>query len=475
MTTAELRARLEQIDNELRTIHEEAGDRPLNDEEQARWDALEAEERELKERLDELERRERVRAARAKWNSVQVCSPVERGLNGEDVTRLDRRAAADRARALLGEDYIASQLPDESRTRLERLILTRNDNVDGDHLARRILVTEDPDYREAFLRLVTRTAPVLSPEQVKAVQRWEEFRAMSIGTPAAGGYGVPVLLDPTIILTAQGSPNYFFQLARVETITTNEWKGVSSAGVTWQFRQEASPASDNSPTLAQPTVGTHRADGYIPYSFEVEQDYPGFASEMSRLLAEGYSELLVQKFTTGTGSNEPRGIVTALDADPSVEVATGTAGTLAGGDINKLWAELPIKYRNSWCAWMASTDVNGVIQQLGNNNSIASFTADFTAEGTMRLKGREFYLNDYMDPMPSGTTAANLVIVGDWRNYLIAQRAGMSIELVPHVFYTDSGGGAGVPTGQRAWYAWARVGADCINTQAFRLLQNKTE
>jgi predicted phage gp36 major capsid-like protein len=32
----------------------------------------------------------------------------------------------------------------------------------------------------------------------------------------------------------------------------------------------------------------------------------------------------------------------------------------------------------------------------------------------------------------------------------------------------------GTPTGQRAWFAWARVGADSINDLAFRMLQNKT-
>lgn len=258
----------------------------------------------------------------------------------------------------------------------------------------------------------------------------------------------------------------------METITTDKWKGVSSAGVTWQFRQEAANASDNSPTLAQPEVVAHRADGYIPYSFEVEQDYPGFASEMSRLLTEGFSELLVQKFTVGTGSNEPRGIITALDANATVEIATGTAGTLSAGDINNLWSALPIRYR-SRAAWMASTDVEGVVQQLGSNNNPSGFTVDLSAEGVTRLKGRPLYQNDYMDSMPTGTTSANLMVVGDWSNYLIAMRAGMSIELIPHVF-DASGGGNVVPTGQRAWYAWARVGADSINDSGFRLLQNKT-
>ncbi|WP_189243169.1 phage major capsid protein [Planobispora rosea] len=469
MTLEEIRARLTAIEDERRSLDEAAGEAALGEQAQARWDELDAEETDLRGQLDEAERRERVAESRQRWRTVQIGQPVT-PFDGADVTRMGGRELVDRARAVLGDDSASGHLGDAQRTRLERLLQTRNDNVDGALLARRLLVTEDPDYRAAFMRLVSRATPVLTPEQSRAVQRFEEFRAMSIGVDAGGGYGVPVLIDPTIILTAQGSPNDFFNLARVETITTDAWKGVSSAGVTWQFRAEAAAATDNSPTLAQPAVPVYRADGYIPYSLEVDQDYPGFAAEMSRLLGEGYSELLVSKFTTGTGVNEPTGIVTALDATPASEVATGVGGTLAAGDINKVWAALPIRYRNARCAWMTSTNVNNLIQQLGAGGNDSAFTVSFTEEGVVVLKGRRAYLNDYMAAMPAGTAAGNIAVVGDWSNYLIAQRAGMSVELVPHVFDATTN----TPTGQRAWFAWARVGADSINDSAFRLLQNKT-
>lgn len=472
MDLQELRGRLAEIEAERAQIHEAAGDAALTDDQQTRWDELDTAEAETRASIEEAERRERVAASRARWSTAHVGTRVS-PWDEPDVMRMESRAAVDRARAALdSRDSAAEHLADEQRARLERMLQTRNDNLDGSWLARRLLVTEHPDYREAFMRLVTRSQPVLSPEQSAAIQRFEEFRAMNIGTGSAGGWGIPVLIDPTIILTAQGHPNPFFQLARVETITTDQWKGVSSAGVTWQFRAEGATVSDNSPTLAQPTVPAHRADGYIPYTLEVDMDYPGFASEMSRLLAEGYSELLVSKFTTGTGSDEPTGIVTALDANAAVEVATATAGTLAAGDVNKVWRDLPIRYRNARCAWMSSTDINNIIQQLGASNNNSAFTVDFTAEGVAVLKGRQMHLNDYMATMPSGTSAGNLLIVGDWSNYLIAQRAGMSIELVPHVF--DTSGSVSLPNGSRAWFAWARVGADSINDNGFRLLQNKT-
>lgn len=191
MTLDEIRARLADIEAERRKIDAAAGDAALNDEQQARWNELDTEETQLRADLDEAERRERVAESRAKWRTTQVGTKVT-PFDDLDVARMTYREASDRARAHLERDEL--HLNDEQRARLERLLQTRNDNLDGGELARRLLVTEHPDYREAFLRLVTRNSPTLSPEQVAAVHRYEEFRAMAIGTPSAGGYGVPVEL-----------------------------------------------------------------------------------------------------------------------------------------------------------------------------------------------------------------------------------------------------------------------------------------
>ena len=61
----------------------------------------------------------------------------------------------------------------------------------------------------------------------------------------------------------------------------------------------------------------------------------------------------------------------------------------------------------------------------------------------------------------------NLLIYGDFSNYVVKQRVRSSVELIPHLF-----GPAGRrPTGQRGLYMWARYGADSINDAAFRTLQ----
>lgn len=71
-----LRARAEEIEAEFRSIDSEAGERSLNEEEQVRWDALDAELKQVREDIAEVEaeaaRAARVAESRAKWGSLQV-------------------------------------------------------------------------------------------------------------------------------------------------------------------------------------------------------------------------------------------------------------------------------------------------------------------------------------------------------------------------------------------------------------------
>jgi predicted phage gp36 major capsid-like protein len=64
-----------------------------------------------------------------------------------------------------------------------------------------------------------------------------------------------------------------------------------------------------------------------------------------------------------------------------------------------------------------------------------------------------------------------LAVVGDWRQFMIVDRIGMSIELVPHVFNTASGGGPGFPIGQRGVFAMWRNNSICLATNAFATLK----
>ena len=62
------------------------------------------------------------------------------------------------------------------------------------------------------------------------------------------------------------------------------------------------------------------------------------------------------------------------------------------------------------------------------------------------------------------TTGSKWAIIGDFKNFLIADRLGFSVELIPHLF----GAANGFPTGQRGLVAFWRSGSGVLVPNAFR-------
>ena len=467
-TPDELRKLFTVLDAHLKSLHQtDAGElRELDTAEQSAFDLGMEMRDEILKRLEEHRKISDVFTRRPEAVQ-QAYANIRHGLDDPagDTRRITNSEARDRALRVL-DSHDADDLSDAQKTQVDKMV--RRDHV----TARRILVTENEDYRSAWMKMVTDPHPVLSPEENRAVQAWYEFRALGDWSTTAGGFGIPVFIDPSIILTAQESGNPFLSIAKQVTVNTNQWKGVSSAGVTWAFQTEAAATTDNSPVLAQPSVLVHMARGFIPYSIEIGMDYPGFASEMSFLLAQGYDELLVQKFTNGSGTGEPKGILTAISATSGDRVkVAGGAGAITAPDPYNVWKALPQKFRRN-ASWVMSIGVNNAIRQLGAANVFHGYTVNLPEGWADQLFNRPVYESAYMpDTTTWTTTAEGQAVVGDFSNFVIARNGGMSVELVPQLFsQLTAGTGPATPTGQRGWFAYARIGSDVANAGAFRLL-----
>ena len=413
------------------------------------------------------ERAAKVAAVKAAVTSTAPGAPqIMRQVATPDVSEVRRMLPGELRSAALKQldDKVATDhLRDTQLEAVERLIRTDSENLRGADIATRLLLTENDAYRSGFMKKTV--GRITTEDENRALAAFEEFRAMSEGTTTAGGFGVPVLIDSTIILTSQGTPNDLLAISNVKTITTNIWKGVSSAGVSWSFDAEGVEVSDDAPTIAQPSVTTYMARGFIPYSIEVGQDYPGFAAEMSRLLMEGYNELLANKLAVGSGSAEPFGIQAALTATSS-EVLPTTDGSFGAVDVYKTWAALPQRFRAN-ASWISHTTTQNSIRAFDTAGG-GQFSVNLTQERIPSLFGRPYYLNDYLAPFSGTTGQSDYLIVGDFSNFVVAQRAGMTVELVPHLLSTTTN----LPNGQRGWFAYARIGSDSVADNAFRMLAN---
>lgn len=337
-------------------------------------------------------------------------------------------------------------------------ILERFDDKDA-KIAKLVLAGSSPAYIRAFAKAATNRMHELDETEKRAL---DAVRAMSL-TDSAGGYLIPFQLDPTVIVTANGSLNEIRQIARQVVATGDVWNGVSAGAVSWSWDAEASQVSDDAPTFAQPTIPIYMARGFVPVSIEALQDMANGAQEVARLLAEGRDILEAAAFAIGSGSGQPTGIVTALTGGSSV-VASAASDTLAVGDLYSVQGGLPARYR-ARAAWLATNAFYNRARQFDTAGG-SSLWAQLGDGRPANLLGRPIYEAEDMDGTVTATEDNYMAVFGDFSNYVIADRIGMTVEFIPHLFGTANGR----PTGQRGWFAYYRTGADSVNDGAFRML-----
>lgn len=302
---------------------------------------------------------------------------------------------------------------------------------------------------------------------VAAVQT--EQRAMAIGSDNTGGYMVPLTLDPAIMLTSNGSANPLRQLARVVQTTTDTWQGVTSAGVTAEWTAEAAEVADASPTLGSPSIPVHKGDAFVPFSFEVQGDAVNFMQELSKLLQDGADQLTATAYTTGTGSGQPKGLITALAAAAATVplIAPATPETLVAGDVFAVQNALPPRFQPN-AQWLAALGVINTLRQFETTNGSLKFPE--LANG--QLLGRAINECSNMDGSLNPAASENnyLLVYGAFaQGFAIVDRLGSTLELVPHLF-----GANRRPTGQRGALLWFRTGSDVVVPNAFRMLSVPT-
>lgn len=328
---------------------------------------------------------------------------------------------------------------------------------DGDsRIARLCLATSSPEYLRAWSKCASGRGHMISPEEQRALER-----AMSL-TDAQGGYLVPFQLDPTVIITSDGSRNQIRQIARQVIATGDVWNGVSSGAVSWSWDAEGTEVSDDSPTFAQPSIPVYKAAGFIPISIEALEDEANVTAEVARLLAFGRDVLEAEAFTTGSGAGQPTGIVTALTGTSSV-VASTTTDTFAAADVYKLDAALPARYR-AGASWLANRSVYNLVRQFDNQGG-AQMWERIGADVPPQLLGRPALEAEDMTGVVTAAQDNYLMVYGDFSNYVIADRVGMQVEFIPHLVGTNRR-----PTGQRGWYSYYRVGAGTVNNAGLRML-----
>lgn len=384
-----------------------------------------------------------------------IGATMRRGRTGDPAT--------DGARSVIDTAHQRGQLPDHAAETAEKLVTTGSDESRS-LAARWAEATGNEHYRTAFTKILAdpdHGHREFSGDELQAYRAVRDVqRAMAVGTDSSGGAMVPLTLDPAIMLTGPGSVNPLRQMARVVQTTTNQWDGVSSAGVTAEWLAESAEASDASPTLSQPSVPVHKGSAFVPFSVEFGMDAVDAMTELQRLLADSADQLQAEAYVTGSGTGQPTGFVTAL-AGTTSELAAGTDDTFAASDVFALQNALPPRFqpRAQWAAALGI--INDMAQMETSNGSLK-----FPQVGAGSLLRKPLNEVSNMDGVIDATAANHVLAYGDFNSgMVIADRIGTTVEVVPHLM-----GANGRPTGQRGLWMWFRTGSQVVVPNALRLL-----
>lgn len=358
------------------------------------------------------------------------------------------------SRAKAAVEQAPRYVSDAAREQLTALV--ELDNVHAPLIARHMLLTGSPQYHEEFTQYVKSRGYIIG----------EAMRTAMSLTDANGGYLVPFTLDPTIILTNAGIAGPIRSISTVKTIATDNWNGVTSAGVSAAWTAEATETADATPTFANKVITPKKADAWVFGSYEVLAD-SGFASELGRLLADAKVRLEEEAFATAnTGATKPVGVISAVAAVTTSLVGAAATNAFAIGDVYSVSDNLRPRDA-AQASWLANKKIYSKIRQFDTSGG-GGFWANLGMGVPNQLLGQPAYEASTMES--AVTTGGLVLLAGNFAEYYIVDRVGMSVLYDPLIRST----GNNRPTGQAGWYAFWRTGADVVDPAAFRLLQLNT-
>lgn len=299
-----------------------------------------------------------------------------------------------------------------------------------------------------------------------------ERKAMNVGTPADGGYAVPIQQDRDIMrLLTDLSP--MRQVCRVMTVGTEDYRKLVNLGGTasgWVGETDARPATAG-PTLAQlkPSFGELYANPEVTQK-ALDDIFFNVEGELSQDISESFAVLEGKAFLSGTGTNQPVGLLTAkTSADADSARAFGTVQHIATGVADNFPAKDPADILIDLIYSMKAGYRTGA-QFMVNSMTLATMRKWKDGDGNYiwqpamqngqpgSIFGYGYVTNE---DMPSAGAGAIPVVFGNFQQaYVIFDRMGIRSLRDPYTNKPFVG-----------FYTTKRVGSMIANTQAVKFLK----
>ncbi len=352
----------------LAAAHKE--NRQLTAEEATKWDALHAGAEELRGQIEQVERQIEAERSLAARQEQDPPSPGQPGQPGTDP---------------------------EQRTRLER---------------------------DAFRRWCAGGMNALTAEQRDVVTRRvrelpSEARALSVGTDGSGGYTVPDGFQANLVEAMLSYGGIYAAAELLPTDAGNDipWPSANDTG------NKGARIAENTQitTEAEPTFAQTLLQAYIYHSKIVRvpitllQDSAfDIEAKLTEWLAVRLWRIINEECTTGTGSSQPNGIVTASTSGKTA--AATTAITYL--ELLDLEHSVDPLYRAN-ASWMFHDNTLLALKKLVDSDGRPLWSAGMAVGQPDRIDGYPYAINQAM--ASTIEASAKTVLFGDLKSYKIRQ------------------------------------------------------
>lgn len=308
---------------------------------------------------------------------------------------------------------------------------------------------EAPAYRSVFHKLLRSGGALdeLTPEERSVLRRGavqaDEFRAQTAGTATAGGFTVPTELEAIIIKTLKAwGPLYNEDITTViNSASGNPIKlpTVDDTNVTAEPHTEATALTDDGGkdvTFGQKSLDAYVYDTeFVRFSFELAQDSIfNIENLLGELLGERLGRIANLKLTTGNGTTEPNGIVTASSLG---KTAAATVAVTYDELIDLVHSVDPAYRQSPKVRFLFSDLTLAALRKLKDGEGRFIWSAgDVQGGEPSTLLGYRYSINQAVPQIATGNKA---ILFGDLGKYYVRKVGAPAIGVLRERFWPDLG------------------------------------
>lgn len=343
---------------------------------------------------------------------------------------------------------------DDIKAQLDR-ISQLHEKIADEALTDRVLESADRhahDNKDRYSTIFSKW--VRSGDKALSAEEWREIRnTMSTTTGSEGGNTVPLEVANTVIdvLKTYGGMREAATVISTESGAAINYPTSDGTSEVGELIAENTTATAADPTFGVVTLATYKfSSKIIAAPFELLQDSAvDIEAFIARRIADRLGRIQNQMFTTGTGTSQPRGIVTAAALGKTG--TTGQTTTVIVDDLIDLVHSVDPAYRASGkVGFMMNDSSLKVVRKLKDSQNRPVFLPGYDGlAGPMAntLLGYPIYINQDVANMAAN---AKSILFGDFSRYTIRDVMGMTL-----FRFEDS---AYVKLGQIGFLAWMRSG-----------------